>query len=67
MKSIVDQVREATDKIKDSIVFNPLDPIQFPEWFEIQPIRVAVNRLTGERIFLDPTDGKWRYLPTKES
>lgn len=27
------------------------------------PIRTAVNRITGERVFLDPADGRWRYLP----
>lgn len=58
-------VREAAKRVLESAVYFPDDPPQLPEWFETKPVRVAVNRFTGERIFLD-TDGMWRYLPTKE-
>lgn len=37
-----------------------------PRWIEVQPVRVAVDRVTGRRIFLDPTDGIWHPLLEKE-
>lgn len=65
MKSVLEQLKEATQRVFQLSVFQQQEPT-LPDWFETEPVRVAVNRLTGERIFLDPTDGLWRYLPTKE-
>lgn len=63
--SINDDLMIAAQRLGQAAVFLPSVPTM-PEWVEVQPVRVAVNRITGDRVFLDPADGMWRYLPSKE-
>jgi hypothetical protein len=56
---------ESLEKALKSTGFIPLEPSELPEWIETPPVRTAINRITGERIFLDPNTKTWRYLPAR--
>lgn len=63
MSNPLTDLRRSIEEAGRWLGFRAQIPPELPDWIETEPIRTAVNRITGERIFLDPQTKMWRYLP----